>query len=141
MSHVNVGSVCHAVQLSASACPHLWRICDVISSVLTWSRLFYMSQFQTLQQQVSCSRYSISMHTERLNMHAQSVTWSTLRGLIEGSKLISMPLFCSDFERLLFAMTYNLHQQRKRKEPLEEYLREIMDFVYKKAGVLQEAGV
>jgi len=55
--------------------------------------------------------------------------------------LISMPLFCSDFERLLFAMTYNLHQQRKRKEPLEEYLGEIMDFVYKKAGVLQEAGV
>ncbi|DBA76978.1 hypothetical protein WJX77_003816 [Trebouxia sp. C0004] len=45
-----------------------------------------------------------------------------------------------DFERLLFAMTCNLHQQRKRKEPLEEYLGEIMDFVYKKAGVLQEAG-
>jgi hypothetical protein len=99
-----------------------------------------MLHFQTLQQQLSCSSYSRSMHTKRLNMHAQSVPWSTL-GLIEGSMLISMPLFCSDFERLLFAMTYNLHQQRKRKEPLEEYLGEIMDFVYKKAGVLQEAGV
>lgn len=52
-----------------------------------------------------------------------------------------MPLVCSDFERLLVAMTHYLHQVRKRKEPLEEYLGEIMDFVYRKAGVLQEAGV
>lgn len=46
---------------------------------------------------------------------------------------------CSDFERLLVAMTHYLHQVRKRKEPLEEYLGEVMDFVYRKAGVLQEA--
>ena len=100
-----------------------------------------MSHFQTLQEQLLCSKYSISMHTERLDMHAQRVTWTSLRGLIEGSMLTSMPLFCSDFERLLFAVTHNLHQQRKRKEPLEEYLGEIMDFVYRKAGVLQEAGM
>ncbi len=100
-----------------------------------------MSHFQTLQVQLLCSKYSISMHTERLDMHAQRVTWTSLRGLIEGSMLTSMPLFCSDFERLLFAVTHNLHQQRKRKEPLEEYLGEIMDFVYRKAGVLQEAGM
>ena len=49
--------------------------------------------------------------------------------------------WCSDFERLIVAMTHYLHQVRKRKEPLEEYLGEIMDFVYRKAGVLQEAGV
>ena len=49
-------------------------------------------------------------------------------------------LVCSDFERLIVAMTHYLHQVRKRKEPLEEYLGEIMDFVYRKAGVLQEAG-
>lgn len=52
---------------------------------------------------------------------------------------LSMVL-CSDFERLIVAMTHYLHQVRKRKEPLEEYLGEIMDFVYRKAGVLQEAG-
>ena len=46
---------------------------------------------------------------------------------------------CSDFERLLVAMTSYLHQARKRKEPLDEYLGEIMDFVYRKASVLQEA--
>ena len=50
-------------------------------------------------------------------------------------------LLCSDFERLIIAMTHYLHQVRKRKEPLEEYLGEIMDFVYRKAGVLQEAGL
>lgn len=49
-------------------------------------------------------------------------------------------VLCSDFERLIVAMTHYLHQVRKRKEPLEEYLGEIMDFVYRKAGVLQEAG-
>ena len=51
--------------------------------------------------------------------------------------------FCflrSDFERFLIATTHFLHQARKRKEPLEEYLGEVMDFVYRKAGVLQEAG-
>ena len=47
---------------------------------------------------------------------------------------------CSDFERFLIAMTHFLHQARKRKEPLEEYLGEVMDFVYRKAGVLQESG-
>lgn len=50
------------------------------------------------------------------------------------------PFVCSDFERRIVAMTHYLHQVRKRKEPLEEYLGEIMDFVYRKAGVLQEAG-
>lgn len=49
-------------------------------------------------------------------------------------------LLCSDFERLILAVTHYLHQVRKRKEPLEEYLGEIMDFVYRKASVLQEAG-
>lgn len=37
------------------------------------------------------------------------------------------------------AMTSFLHQARKRKEPVDEYLGEIMDFVYRKASVLQEA--
>ena len=55
------------------------------------------------------------------------------------ARYVSMVL-CSDFERLIVAMTHYLHQVRKRKEPLEEYLGEIMDFVYRKAGVLQEAG-
>jgi len=32
VSHVKVALVCHAVQLSASACQHLWRNFDVISS-------------------------------------------------------------------------------------------------------------
>lgn len=48
-------------------------------------------------------------------------------------------LVCSDFERLMVAMTSFLHQARKRKEPMDEYLGEIMDFVYRKASVLQEA--
>lgn len=49
-------------------------------------------------------------------------------------------MLCSDFERFLLAMTHFLHQVRKRKDPLEEYLGEVLDFVYRKAGVLQEAG-
>ncbi len=45
---------------------------------------------------------------------------------------------CSEFERLLVAMSFWLYQQRKRtKEPVEEFLGAFMDFVYRKSGALQ----
>ncbi|KAK9811334.1 hypothetical protein WJX72_002031 [[Myrmecia] bisecta] len=44
-----------------------------------------------------------------------------------------------EFERLLVAITYFLYMLRKRKDPIEEYLGEMMDYIYRKAGVLQTA--
>jgi len=65
---LRVGPVCHAVQLSASACQHLWHTCDVILSALTGSRP-YLLLLQTLQQQnpAYCATISPwSRHVTRL---------------------------------------------------------------------------
>ena len=69
-------------------------------------------------------------HSRRLNLHHPRSA--------SGAQLQVCELPCSEFERLLVAMSFWLYQQRKRtKEPVEEFLGAFMDFVYRKSGALQ----
>lgn len=43
-----------------------------------------------------------------------------------------------EFERLLLAIAYHMYKAQQRDEPFEEYLGEMLDDIYKKAGVLVE---
>jgi hypothetical protein len=59
---------------------------------------------------------------------------------IEKLSLLPIPLCFNytDFERLLLGMAYHMHVMKKKSEPFEDFLGDMMDSVYKKAGVLLE---
>ena len=57
---------------------------------------------------------------------------------VERFQLLPIPISLSyaEFERLLLGMSYHLHVMKKKSEPFEEFLGDMLDSVYKKAGVL-----
>lgn len=48
-------------------------------------------------------------------------------------------LNCDEFERLLVAISHCLYLLRKRKDAIEDFLGEILDYVFKKAKVMPES--